>query len=102
MYYKGINKNLVHQFGDQTKVIPRCTVNQPSRPKEMLTFIMYCCVRNCPHDTDDKVKAVAMGKSLMFVLGLLRSIRIPCTLCKHTVLILHVNNRVSVIGTTVP
>jgi hypothetical protein len=26
-----MNKNLVHQFGDQTKVILRCTVNQPSR-----------------------------------------------------------------------
>jgi len=26
-----INKNLVHQVADQTKVILRCTVNQPSR-----------------------------------------------------------------------
>jgi len=26
-----INKNLVHQVGDQTKGILRCTVNQPSR-----------------------------------------------------------------------
>jgi len=26
-----INKNLVHQVGDQTKVILRCTVNQESR-----------------------------------------------------------------------
>jgi len=26
-----LNKNLVHQVGDQTKVILRCTVNQPSR-----------------------------------------------------------------------
>ena len=31
MYYMRINKNLVHQVGDQTKVILRCTVNQPSR-----------------------------------------------------------------------
>jgi len=31
MYYMWINKNLVHQVGDQTKVILRCTVNQPSR-----------------------------------------------------------------------
>jgi len=31
MYYMWINKNLVHQVGDQTKVIIRCTVNQPSR-----------------------------------------------------------------------
>jgi hypothetical protein len=26
-----MNKNLVHQFGDQTKVLLRCMVNQPSR-----------------------------------------------------------------------
>jgi len=26
-----INKNLLDQVGDQTKVILRCTVNQPSR-----------------------------------------------------------------------
>ena len=26
-------RNLVHQVGDQTKVILRCTVNQPSKPK---------------------------------------------------------------------
>ena len=26
-----MNKNFVHQVGDQTKVILRCTVNQPSR-----------------------------------------------------------------------
>ena len=31
MYYMWINKNLVHQVGDQTNVILRCTVNQPSR-----------------------------------------------------------------------
>jgi hypothetical protein len=31
MYYMWINKNLVHQVGDQTKVILRSTVNQPSR-----------------------------------------------------------------------
>jgi len=31
MYYMRINKNLVLQVGDQTKVILRCTVNQPSR-----------------------------------------------------------------------
>jgi len=31
MYYMKINKNLVHQVGDQTKVILRFTVNQPSR-----------------------------------------------------------------------
>jgi hypothetical protein len=31
MYYILINKNLVHQVGDQTKVILRCTVNQESR-----------------------------------------------------------------------
>ena len=31
MYCMWINKNLVHQVGDQTKVILRCTVNQPSR-----------------------------------------------------------------------
>jgi hypothetical protein len=31
MYYMWINKNLVHQVGDQTKVMLRCTVNQPSR-----------------------------------------------------------------------
>jgi hypothetical protein len=31
MYYMWINKNLVYQVGEQTKVILRCTVNQPSR-----------------------------------------------------------------------
>jgi hypothetical protein len=31
MYYMWINKNIVHQVGDQTKVILRFTVNQPSK-----------------------------------------------------------------------
>jgi hypothetical protein len=35
MYYMWINKNLVHQGGDQTKIILRCTVNQPSRITEI-------------------------------------------------------------------
>jgi uncharacterized Fe-S cluster-containing radical SAM superfamily protein len=38
MYYMGINKNLVHQVGDQTKVILRCTVKQPSSFKKVLDF----------------------------------------------------------------
>ena len=38
-----INKNLVHQVGDQTKVIPRCTVNQPSRS----TVKCRCSSVNC-------------------------------------------------------
>jgi hypothetical protein len=33
-----INKNFVHQVGDQTKVILRYTVNQPSR----LTTVVSC------------------------------------------------------------
>jgi hypothetical protein len=38
MYYMWINKNLVHQVGDQNKVILRCTVNQPSRGADNFSF----------------------------------------------------------------
>jgi hypothetical protein len=43
-----INKNLVHQVGDQTKVTLRCTVNQLSRYKELFVthgHYPYLCVR---------------------------------------------------------
>jgi hypothetical protein len=38
MYYMWINKNFVHQVGDQTKVILRCPVNQQSRCSETLQY----------------------------------------------------------------
>jgi len=41
-----INKNLVHQAGDQTKVILRCTVNQSSRCRSFIVFI-YLWMCNC-------------------------------------------------------
>ena len=31
-----INKNILHQVGDQTRVLPKCTVNRPSRWKNTL------------------------------------------------------------------
>ena len=43
MYYMSINKNLVHQVGDQTKVILRCTVNQPSRVIHVRCFVFSAC-----------------------------------------------------------
>jgi len=40
-----INKNLVHQVGDQTKVILRYTANQPSRKE---TFVVSFILGNSP------------------------------------------------------
>jgi len=41
MYYMQINKNFVHQVGDQTKVILRCTVNQSSRLFHIFSVSIY-------------------------------------------------------------
>jgi hypothetical protein len=68
MYYMRINKNLVHQVGDQTKVILRCTVNQPSRFRSEEYRFLECGAVTCYRN----LKMEAEGSSAKYTASRIR------------------------------
>ena len=77
-----INKNLVHQVGDQTKVIVRCTFNQPSRYTR--SFVSPSGIS----DLHDTVTGMVTPKGSMWTEGETLQVSVlpyTCTICPSLV-----------------